>query len=289
MKKLQNTTNNTINKIVPPIIAIIALLGFWQFLSVSDIMPSFMMPSPLKVFRAFISDWNILWEHAATTLREAFLGLFFGILLSFIISVAMDACTPIYNALYPIIVITQTIPSIAIAPLLTLWLGYGDAAKVVLVTITTFFPVTVGLLDGFRSVDSDAVNLLKSMGAGPVKRFIHIKIPYSLGYFFSGLKISAAYAIVGAVISEWLGGTKGLGVFMTRVRKSFAYDRLFSVIIFISAISLILMLFITLLKWLIMPWEREKNASKQKNMSHCSFCHAAYMHNSVQKQYQNKQ
>lgn len=262
MKKLQSTTNNTITKIIPPIIAILVIIGFWQLISMSDIMPSFMMPSPGKVFRAFIDDQAILWEHAATTLKEAFLGLLVGVALSFVISIAMDSLKPMYNALYPIIVITQTIPSIAIAPLLTLWLGYGDVPKIVLVAITTFFPVTVGLLDGFRSADPDALNLMKAMGAGPVKRFIHIKLPYSMGYFFSGLKISAAYAIVGAVISEWLGGTKGLGVFMTRVRKSFAYDRLFSVIIFISAISLLLMLIVILLKWLIMPWERKRKCVK---------------------------
>ena len=172
----------------------------------------------------------------------------------------MDACRPLYNALYPVIVVTQTIPSIAIAPLLTLWLGYGITPKIVLVVITTFFPIAVGLLDGFKAADPDALKLLKSMGAGPVKRFIHIKLPHSLGYFFSGLKISVAYSIVGAVISEWLGGSSGLGVFMTRVRKSFAYDRMFSVIIFISGISLLLMLAVIIIKWLVMPWERRSKS-----------------------------
>ena len=233
MKKSQNTirTNTTAyktlhfitGKIIPPVIAIAVFITFWQYLSGSELMPSFMMPSPAKVIKAFINDWPVLLEHAATTLREAFIGLGIGIVLSFIVSILMDACRPLYNALYPVIVVTQTIPSIAIAPLLTL-------------------------------------KLLKSMGAGPVKRFIHIKLPYSLGYFFSGLKISVAYSIVGAVISEWLGGSSGLGVFMTRVRKSFAYDRMFSVIIFISGISLLLMLAVIIIKWLVMPWERRSKS-----------------------------
>ena len=97
------------------------------------------MPSPAKVIKAFINDWPVLLEHAATTLSEAFIGLSIGIVLSFIVSILMDACRPLYNALYPVIVVTQTIPSIAIAPLLTLWLGYGITPKIVLVVITTFF------------------------------------------------------------------------------------------------------------------------------------------------------
>ena len=109
--------------------------------------------------------------------------------------------------------------------------------------------------------DPDAIKLLKSMGAGPVKRFVHIKLPYSMGYFFSGLKISVTYSIVGAVISEWLGGTSGLGVFMTRVRKSFAYDRMFAVILFISAISLLLLLAVNIIRWLVMPWERRSKST----------------------------
>lgn len=270
MKKSQNTirTNTTAyktlhfitGKIIPPVIAIAVFITFWQYLSGSELMPSFMMPSPAKVIKAFINDWPVLLEHAATTLREAFIGLSIGIVLSFIVSILMDACRPLYNALYPVIVVTQTFPSIAIAPLLTLWLGYGITPKIVLVVITTFFPIAVGLLDGFKAADPDALKLLKSMGAGPVKRFIHIKLPYSLGYFFSGLKISVAYSIVGAVISEWLGGSSGLGVFMTRVRKSFAYDRMFSVIIFISGISLLLMLAVIIIKWLVMPWERRSKS-----------------------------
>lgn len=255
-------TGRVIAKILPPLIAATLIIGLWEYLSYSGVMPSFMMPSPDKVWKAFVEDRYLLLEHAATTLKEASIGLLLGIILSFIIAVLMDAFKPLYNALYPILVITQTIPSIAIAPLLLLWLGYGITPKIVLIVITTFFPITVGLLDGFKSADEDALNLLRTMGAGSVKRFIHIKFPSSLGYFFSGLKISVTYAIVGAVISEWLGGTSGLGVFMTRVRKSFAYDRMFAIILFISVISLLLLLLVTIIKWLVMPWERKekKNA-----------------------------
>ena len=104
--------------------------------------------------------------------------------------------------------------------MLVLWLGFEMTPKIALVVITTFFPITIGLLDGFRSVDSDQINLMRSMKASKLKTFFIVKIPTALPSFFAGLKISASYAIVGAVIAEWLGGFEGLGVYMTRVKKS---------------------------------------------------------------------
>ena len=129
------------------------------------------------------------------------------------------------------------------------------APKVILIVITTFFPITVGLLTGFRSADPDAVNLLRAMGAGRGQIFFYIKLPGALGQFFSSLRISASYAVVGAVIAEWLGGFGGLGVYMTRVKKAFAFDKMFAVIILISAISLLLMWAVERLQKKCMPWE----------------------------------
>jgi ABC-type nitrate/sulfonate/bicarbonate transport system permease component len=153
----------------------------------------------------------------------------------------MDAFDVLYKAFYPLLIITQTIPSVAIAPLLVLWFGYEMAPKIILIVISTFFPVTVGLLEGFRSADPDAIGLLRSMGANRLQIFRYIKFPTALPQLFSGLRIAAAYSVVGAVISEWLGGFGGLGVYMTRVKKAFAFDKMFAVIFLISAISLALM------------------------------------------------
>jgi len=161
-------------------------------------------------------------------------------------------------------VISQTIPTIAIAPLLVLWMGFGVAPKIALVVITTFFPIAVGLLDGFKSADRDAVSLLRSMNATRWQIFRHVKFPAALPYFFSGLKISASYAVVGAVISEWLGGFEGLGVYMTRVRKAYAFDKMFAVIILVVIVSLLLMRLVNLLRTVSMPWLRKQpNLKKQ--------------------------
>ena len=186
----------------------------------------------------------------------------FGIVLAFFAAVLMDRFPLVYKGLYPIIVLTQTIPTIAIAPLLVLWMGYEMAPKITLVVITTFFPITIGLLNGFRSADMDAVHLFEAMGASRMQIFRYMKLPGSLSYFFAGLRVSAAYSIVGAVISEWLGGYYGLGVYMVRVKKSYSFDKMFAVIFLVSAISLILMWLVDLLQKAVMPWERIKEEKK---------------------------
>ena len=244
---------------LPALMAIIILILIWQCLSAKNIVPSYMLPKPMDVLDALVQEREILMKHTLITLEEAFYGLIIGVFIAFVIATLMDECNLLYKAFYPIMVITQTIPTIAIAPLLVLWMGFGIEPKIALVVITTFFPIAVGLLDGYKNVDKDSVNLLRSMGAGKVKIFRHIKLPNALPYFFSGLKVSASYAIVGAVISEWLGGFEGLGVYMTRVKKAYAFDKMFAVIIVIIVISLILMKLVNLLRKTVMPWERSGN------------------------------
>lgn len=229
-----------------------------------DFVPAYMLPSPIDVVKAFADNFSIMMKQAAVTLQETLYGLLIGIAIAFVIASLMDRFTIINKALYPVLVVTQTIPTIAIAPLLVLWMGFGMAPKITLVVITTFFPIAIGLLNGFQSVDEDAINLMRSMGARRLQIFRIIKLPNATASFFSGLRISAAYAVVGAVVSEWLGGFEGLGVYMTRVKKAYAFDKMFAVIVFISAISLVLMGIVVLLEKISMPWVHKKEFSGDK-------------------------
>lgn len=251
-KKFQSITDK-----LAPIVSIGLFICLWLFVSEGGLVPKYMLPSPVEVGQAFLNDFPLLMEHLAITLKEALYGLLIGTALAFVFAVLMDRFRFLYKAFYPILVITQTIPTIAIAPLLVLWMGFSMAPKITLVVLTTFFPITISLLDGFKSVDSDAVGLIRSMGGSRITIFRHIKLPSAMEQFFSGLKVSASYAVVGAVVSEWLGGFEGLGVYMTRVKKAYAFDKMFAVIILISAVSLILMAFVALLKFLALPHKRE--------------------------------
>lgn len=250
-KRLQSITSK-----LPAAAALCLLILLWQFLYQSGAVPAYMLPSSVQVVKALFTDLPTILRHAVVTLQEAFYGLCIGVVLAFVMATLMDHFRILNKALYPIMIITQTIPTIAIAPLLVLWMGFYMAPKITLVVITTFFPITVGLLDGYKSVDKDSIDLMRAMGASKVQIFFHVKLPAALPQFFSGLKISASYAVVGAVISEWLGGFEGLGVYMTRVSKAYAFDKMFAVIIFIVIISLLLMFTVNLIKTISLPWLR---------------------------------
>ena len=250
-KRLQSITSK-----LPAAAALCLLILLWQFLYQSGAVPAYMLPSPIQVVKALFTDLPTILRHAVVTLQEAFYGLCIGVVLAFVMATLMDHFRILNKALYPIMIITQTIPTIAIAPLLVLWMGFYMAPKITLVVITTFFPITVGLLDGYKSVDKDSIDLMRAMGASKVQIFFHVKLPAALPQFFSGLKISASYAVVGAVISEWLGGFEGLGVYMTRVSKAYAFDKMFEFNIFIVIISLLLMFTVNLIKTISLPWLR---------------------------------
>lgn len=249
---------------IVPCVAVAAFMGLWQLACTLDLVPSFMLPSPLQVLEALRIDADLLFAHAAVTLAEALIGLAGGIAFGFLIAVAMERFKMVDAALSPLITISQTVPTVAIAPLLVLWFGYDMLPKVLLVILTTFFPITVALSTGFRSVDPDAVDLLRTMGMSRARIFRYAKLPAAADSFFSGLLMAATYAVVAAVVAEWLGGFDGLGVYMTRVRKSYDYDSLFAAVIIISAVSLLLMAATKALRYVCMPWRRNRTAKERK-------------------------
>ena len=166
------------------------LILLWQFLCQSGAVPAYMLPSPVQVIKALVTDLPTILKHASVTLQEAFYGLCIGVGLAFVMATLNGSFSDtLTRQLYPILIITQTIPTIAIAPLLVLWMGFYMAPKITLVVITTFFPITVRLADGYKSVDKDSIDLMRAMGATKIQIFFHVKFPTALPQFFSGLKI----------------------------------------------------------------------------------------------------
>jgi ABC-type nitrate/sulfonate/bicarbonate transport system permease component len=234
------------------------LVLLWQIVALTGLMPGYMLPSPIRVVSAFVLDFPLLMAHLGYTLFEAALGLLLSVMGAFLLAVSMDLSPFLKASVRPVLLLTQTMPTIALAPLLVLWMGYGVAPKIALVFLTCFFPMTIALLDRFAQVDADGIRLLQSMGACPQQIYRYIKLPAAMPGFFSGLKISSSYAVIGAVVSEWLGGNAGLGVYMTRVRKSYAFDKMFAVILLTTVFSLLLMKLVTELERRSMPWLSKK-------------------------------
>ena len=251
MKKHINIKNKLI-----PIVFQISLLIIWQIVVDGNIVERYMLPSPKDILTTLFEILPTIKQHIYITLKEAMIGFAIAIVLALILAILMDSIKVIRKAIYPILVVSQTIPIIALAPLFAMWFGYGTLPKVIVVVLVCFFPIVISLMDGLDSVDKDMVNLLKSMGANKLQIFRAVKFPASLVNFFSGLRIAATYSIMGAVIGEWLGGSEGLGIYMLRVKKAYALDKVFVVILIIVVLSMALFGLLFMIQYLLMPWER---------------------------------
>jgi ABC-type nitrate/sulfonate/bicarbonate transport system permease component len=216
------------------------------------------MPSPKDIINALVNIFPSITEHIYVTLYEAMVGFVISILFALILAILMDNVKVIKKCIYPMVVVSQTIPIIVLAPLFIIWFGLGILPKVIMVVLVCFFPILVSLMDGLESVDMDMINLLKTMGASKFQIFTMVKLPSSTVNFFSGLRIAATYSIMGAIIGEWLGGGKGLGIYMIRAKMSYALDKVFAVIIIIVILSMSLFGVLYLLQYLLTPWSRNK-------------------------------
>jgi ABC-type nitrate/sulfonate/bicarbonate transport system permease component len=257
MRKFQNTGDRLI-----PVIFILFILFVWQCVVSMGWIERFILPAPTDIVYALINNWSVIMIHTGVTFFEGITGLFVAIVFSFIMAIIMDQYLIIKKAIYPTLIISQTVPIIIIAPLLAMWFGFGIAPKIFVVVLVCFFPIIINLIEGLQSVDQELINLVRSMGASKIQIFTKIKFPFSLPYFFSGLKIAATYSIMGAVIGEWLGGKAGLGVYMLRARHSFALDLVFASILVIVILSIAIFYGITIIQKAIMPWEKSKEEIK---------------------------
>ena len=237
------------------LLGMLAVLIIWQTLGWLSLLPKFILPTPLEILQAFIRDAGLLAFHSWATLSVALLGLTLGLAIACLLAVLMDSLSWLHDLIYPMMVVVQTIPTIAIAPILVLWLGYGILPKIVLIILTTTFPIIVSILDGFRHCDPDTLTLFELMQANRWQILWHFKIPASLPYFYAGLRVSVSYAFITAVVSEWLGGFEGLGVYMIQSKKLFQYDTMFAIIILVSAISLLGMKLVDVSEKYVIKWK----------------------------------
>ncbi|HCX64733.1 MAG TPA: ABC transporter permease [Eubacteriaceae bacterium] len=242
-----------------PVLTLVLLIALWQMIVVLLQVPAYILPTPEDIAQAFVEEFGALIYHGQITLYQSLVGFFWAILLAFVLAVLMDVFYGLKKSIYPLLVVSQTVPIIAIAPLLIIWFGFGTLPKIIIVIIMCFFPIAINLVHGFESIDEDYINLFRSMDATKLQTMIHLKIPFSMVHFFSGLKIAATYMIMSAVIGEWLGGSRGIGVYMLRAKNAYALDRVFASIIFIVLISILFIYLIDFISTKILHWQTERN------------------------------
>jgi putative hydroxymethylpyrimidine transport system permease protein len=234
MKKLVNTGGLSLP------VSFAAVLLLWELLVYLLKTPDYLIPAPSAVYRAFIEAFPLLLEHTLATLIEVILGFLAALILSVGLSLLMARFRPLYRILWPYMVISQTIPLYVLAPLFMVWFGFGILPKVLIVLLVCFFPITAGFVQGLVSTEPELDELLLVMRATPAQILWKVWVPQALPQFFAGLKIAAAYSITGAVLSEWVGAQKGLGIFLTRSMKTFKTAALFADVFIIILLSLLL-------------------------------------------------
>jgi ABC-type nitrate/sulfonate/bicarbonate transport system permease component len=241
-------------EVFPPLFLILFVIFAWYTVAAQSGLSDFILPTPISVLQAGWRTRDILISAIGTTMVETLIGLVISIILGVGIAAMMDLSSFLRRALYPILVASQTVQILAIAPLLIIWFGFGLLPKVIIVVLVCFFPMAVNTADGLASTDPDYIALLMAMGAERRQIWRMVRLPSALPSFFSGLRVAVTYSVVGATIGEWVGGSEGLGLYMLRSKNALATDQVFFAIVITSVISIGLFTLIYVIERMALPW-----------------------------------
>lgn len=240
----------------PAVASVSALVLGWEaYVQLSGISPT-ALPAPSRVLAQGFENREALAGHTLATLQATIFGFAWSLSAAFVFSTLIDFFRPLRRALFPVFIITQTLPLVAIAPLIVLWFGFGLTPKIVLVALVTFFPMLVALAQGYESTDRDLSELLASMGASRWRIFIMARLPSARPYFFAGLRISITYAVVGAIFAEYAGAARGLGIYILNAKNNFRPDLVLAAVFVSSTLTLLLFGATVLIQRASMPWLR---------------------------------
>ena len=214
------------------------------------------LPSPLRVAEQGWAAREQIWANTLPTMQVTAVGFAVSLALGWVIAIAVDFSPWLRRALTPLLVVSQTLPIIAIAPLLIIWFGFGLLPKVVVIALVTFFPVAIGLVEGFASTPRAATNLLRSMGASRWQRFRLVRLPQAMPSFFTALRIGITYAVTGAIFAEYVGATAGLGIYMSLQKNSFRTDLVLAAVVVTAVLSVTLFALTFVVQRLVIPWHR---------------------------------
>jgi ABC-type nitrate/sulfonate/bicarbonate transport system permease component len=237
-------------RILPSLVTVSVLLALWQFLGSG----STIFPPPSRIMAALWRTRALLPAHIATTLTETILGTVAGVLGGVLVAVSTVALPLFGRAVQPILIASQTVPVQILSPLLVLWFGFGLTPKIVVVALVVFFPVAVSTNAGLRTADSETLDLVRSLGASKAQQFRFLLAPAALPAALSGLRISLTYAVAAAAISESIGATSGLGLYIARSQRGFRYDQVFVGVLVVTTLSIALFSIVYVLDRLLCPW-----------------------------------
>jgi len=245
---------------LPPVLLVVALVAAWQiaastgFLADTLGLESFLVPSPSEIADVMWQDRSLLADNAWVTFYEIVAGFLVALVVGLAAALALHRSPLLRNAGYPVVVASQTIPVIVLAPILVVWFGYGIGPKLFIIALICFFPITVNTLDGLRSADPLSIRMMRTIYAGSWQIFRRVEAPSAAPYVFSGAKIAIAVAVIGAVFGEWAGSERGLGHLMLQDNAQLLTARLFASVVILSAMAIALFGLISLLERRLIRW-----------------------------------
>ena len=252
----------TLAEWVIPGLIILGLVVLWEVCVRTMSIPVWQLPPPSSIIVELVASIDLLWQHTVVTVLEIVIGFAISLVVGLVLSAGIAYSSLLQRSIYPIVISSQTVPIIAIAPLLLIWVGYGLAPKVIIVAIICFYPIVVNTVDGLKAIDPDMVNMMRALGATKFEVFRKLQIPTALPFIFSGIKISISVSVIAAVIGEWVGASEGLGYLIIYSQPLFLTSRVFAAILILAVLGVSLFVIAVLLERLSMPWYfNEKRAS----------------------------
>ncbi|AVF42842.1 ABC transporter permease subunit [Pandoraea fibrosis] len=236
-------------------IALIAfiIIGWELTIQLFQIKP-YLVPDPLVVIRQLVTDWPKLWSETLVTTYATVGGFLLSALIGVPLAMLIAYSRLVESYVYPLLVFSQSIPKIAIAPLLVVWFGFGIVPKIVTAFLLGFFPVVVSTVMGFKSVDRDMIDLVRSMKASRLQTFLKISLPFAMPSIFSGLKVSVTLAVVGAVVGEFVGANSGIGYVLQVANGNFDLPLMFAALILLSLVGVVLFVLVDMVERVMIPW-----------------------------------
>src|SRR5262249_42882984 len=251
-----------------PAAVILALLGAWELAARWDLISNalnihhFLVPAPSDIAKSLWEDRSLLADDSWVTLREVLLGFLCALIAGVGFALVLHLSDTLRRAFYPLLVASQTIPPVAIAPILVVWFGFGLGPKVLLIALVCFFPVTVNTLDGLRSVDPQLITMMRTLGASRGQILGRVELPSALPFFFSGTKIAIAIAVIGAVFAEWAGASSALGHQILIASSNLLTARMFAAIVLLSVMAILLFALVSVIERRVVTWDRREGTRR---------------------------
>lgn len=241
-----------------PVFVILGLLAIWELAVQLAGIPLYVLPAPSDMLTTFVTELPELLRHAGVTVMEALAGMAISFVIGILMGVLIDAMPTFKKSIYPILVVTQTVPVIVLAPIFIIYMGFGYAPKILTVVLMCFFPIVVSFSDGLGEMDEGYLNLVRTYGGSKFQIYRIVKIPSAVISLLSGLKVAATYSISGAVVGEWIASQSGLGYYLIRAKNGYMLDKVFACVLMIILLSLMMNGLVKLFGFLMLPTRRRK-------------------------------